>query len=364
MIDKKITLVALSWEKKPYLKRLILSYTNYDYHLILADGSAEPWNWPPKGSSGKLTWEYFNLNGSGNPVGSYVDRFVEAISRVNTEYITFIDDEEILFPQGIEKSIQKLDLDIKASCAGGGIATLFTLGNGGMKVGKWGRRSDQFRLTSQNLDDRINLIINEERTANLTYQVMRTSIVKNFTNILRESDFKYFASPEVFITLHLLKHGTWEMGHYPYWLRVTGPAHESLDRWDSGNDCMSTSEAYWIASSIYPDENLKKEDLYNLIMSKWGSSRVIKIKQSNQLVSFREIKNRSKALLKKIPFLLYFYKRLNKKQIYTRTLMSYFQEYSELSPELFHESLFFESILQKFPTGITDSLDTSLKFKL
>lgn len=362
MINKKVTLIALSWEKKPYLKRLILSYTDYDYHLILADGSSEPWNWPNTGSSGRLTWEYFNLDGRANPVGSYVHRFVEAISKVNTEYVTFIDDEEILFPIGIEKSIQKLDLDINASCAGGGIATLFSLGKNEMKVGRWGRRSDPYQLTSQNFDDRINLIINDERTANLTYQVMRTSIVKDFSSILKESDFKYFASPEVFITLHLLKNGTWEMGRYPYWLRVTGPAHESLDRWDSGNDFMSPSEAYWIASSIYPDESVKKENLYSLILCKWGTSRVNSIEQENTFLSFRKLKNRAKEFLRKIPFLLYFYKRLSNKQINTPTLMSYFQEYSEWSLESFHECIFFESILQKFPTGISGSSDTSLKF--
>lgn len=364
MSNKKITLIALSWKKNPYLKRLVVSYSNYDYHLILADASEEPWTWPAIGSSGRLTWEYFNLSGGDNPVGSYVHRFIEAISRVKTEFVTLIDDEEILFPTGIEKSIKKLQDDKNASCAGGNVATLFSSDENEIKVGKWGRRSDPFYLSSQKSFDRINLVIEEERTANLTYQVIKTSLAKEFSNLLKESNFKYFASPEVFITLYLLKNGTWEMGNYPYWLRVTGPAHESLDRWDSGQGYMSSQEAQWIASNIYPKEEVDKDHLYKLIISKWGLPRVSLVKKANISMRINSLKTKSKSFLKNIPFVLFIYKKFFRKTIYVPNLINYFQQFAELTPESLSECLFFESILQKFPVGISSSDGSSLKFKL
>ena len=110
---KIITIIVLSCDKQDYLRRIIWLYRSFDCHLIFADGSKNDWDSGDSGEFGNLTWEYFRTSSRKRTFKNYTERFIESIKLVTSPYTVFMDDEEFLFPSGIQAAIKFLE---KNSC--------------------------------------------------------------------------------------------------------------------------------------------------------------------------------------------------------------------------------------------------------
>ena len=345
-----LTIICLSRNRHAFVKRLILAYCHTNFHLIIADDSTSKWDWPESGIFGSLTWEYFTTTGS-TPQRSYIKRFREAASRVTTEFVCFMDDEEFIFPTGLERAIQELKLDSSASCAGGSISILLSENFGTLKLGKWGRRSDDYSLVLSTPIDRMKQIVNDTRTATLYYQVMRRELVIEFGKRIQAFNSQFHSSIEIFLALYLLKHGKWSMGSYPYWLRVEGLANKS-----DSKEYMTKGEISWIAESLFNNnsELLDRISLANEIENAWGESTF-----ANNVQGFtwfkslwRKMMNYSKSMIKKSHILTIVFKKWMWKPRATMSFKELFESYDLVSSDQLLEVAHIEAVLRSYPKGL------------
>ena len=219
------TAVILSYNRQDALRRQLLFYANKSVHLILADGSDDDWGSGDSGSIGEMTWEYFRISG-----WNYMDRYRKAISKVETEFMVFIDDEECILWTGVERAICFLKANPDHSCAGGRVGRASVGGVGkrplskSFSVADWNYFSSRFGLLQDDFRLRLQNLVTENRTANIYYQVHRTELVKKFAETFDEKilEVKYLGTHEILFCCFIVVHGKWQMQNYPYWFRYGG----------------------------------------------------------------------------------------------------------------------------------------------
>jgi hypothetical protein len=284
-------------------------------------------------------------------VRSYVKRFYEASKRVTTEFVCFLDDEEFIFPTGLERAIQELELDSSASCAGGRISTLISDDFGTLKLGKWGRRSDDYSVILSTPIDRMKQIIKDTRTANLYYQVMRRELVIDFGKRIQALNFQFHSAIEIFLALYLLKHGKWSMGRYPYWVRVDGPPNKS-----DSEDYMTKGEISWIVESLFNDnsELLDRISLSNEIENAWGESTfATSVQEFTWFKSLsRKLMNYSKSLIKDSALLTVVFKKWMREPTRKMSFKEFFESYDMVSADHLLEVAHIEAVLRSYPSGL------------
>ena len=215
----RVTAVILSYNRHDALRRQLLYYADKLVHLIFADGSDEDWGSGESGSIGEMTWEYFRIPG----FDTYVERLRTAILKVETEYMFFLDDEECILWTGIESAIKFLSQNDGHSCAGGRADSLSFV-DGKLAIGPWGRWSKPLSLTQEDAIERLSVIGQKGRTANLFYVVMRTRDAHKLSQVfdVRFSFNSHSAGFfEIYLASFLALAGKWTMGSYPFWFRYS-----------------------------------------------------------------------------------------------------------------------------------------------
>ena len=211
-----MTAVIVSYDRQDVLRRQLLYYANKPIHLIFADGSDDDWGGGDAGSIGKMTWEYFRISG----YNSVLKRLVEAVHRVETEFMFFIDDEECILWTGVEQAVEFLRQNPDHSCAGGRVAFANWVNR---RLWVYSRHyfSSDFSLLDEDPIARISKMIKTNRTANLYYQIHRTLIVKEFYKRLPDFDVRelYLGTVEIMFTGFVTLHGKWTRRDYPFWFR-------------------------------------------------------------------------------------------------------------------------------------------------
>lgn len=214
-----VTAVILSFNRQDALRRQLLYYANKPVHLIFADGSDEDWGSGESGSIGEMTWEYFRIPG----LDTYVGRLRTAILKVETDYMFFLDDEECILWTGIESAVDFLSQNDGHSCAGGRVDSLSFI-DGKLAIGPWGRWSKPLSLTQADAVERLSVIGQRGRTANLFYVVMRARDARKLSQVL-DVQFSFNTHSagffEVYLASFLALAGKWTMGSYPFWFRYS-----------------------------------------------------------------------------------------------------------------------------------------------
>jgi glycosyltransferase domain-containing protein len=206
--------------------RQLLFYADKPIHIIFADGSDEDWGQGVSGSIGEMTWEYFRISGS----NSLITRLGASVERVKTQFMFFLDDEEIILWTGVEKAISFLQNNPEHSCAGGKVGYAHAVGrrkyfaSKKLSVSDWGRFSRNFSLTHNDVSKRLIPLISSNRTGNIFYQLHRTEIIKKFSSQLAvlPIEGKYIGTTELLFTYFIITQGKWQMENYPYWFRYGG----------------------------------------------------------------------------------------------------------------------------------------------
>ena len=331
---KIITLVVLSYQKQDFLRRLILLYRDFPCHLVIADGSNSRWTSGDSGELNNLTWQYFQIPSSQRSFKNYAERFVKSINLITSPYVVFIDDEEFLFPSGMQSAINYLNRNPTHSAAGGQIFLVEPENK--YRVSTWGRKSTEFELLENKSIDRISKLVFHQRTANLMYQVVPTEIYQKFTKILSRSDFlnsiKFHSALEIFQSLFLAKQGNWKMQNYPYWIRIPG----SINDGQSVSYFLTRDEMRIISRNLFRS-NTKENYLLEKIMKVcWGVNSVY----------HRQSLNRAMLDSKKINSFSYYLKTFIKRKIVTDRFNPFEDNYLE-------EFNSFIKIIRDYPMGLS-----------
>ena len=345
------------------LRRELLYYANKPVHLIFADGSDADWGSGDSGSIGEMTWEYFRISGW----DTYLRRMSEACGRVKTEFMFLVDDEECILWSGVVQAVEFLKRYPDHACAGGRV-DISRSEKQKVKLQPWGGFSRPFSLTESGAIQRVVRMVDQNRTANLYYQVHRSSIVRIFTDNASELKHEHV---EVVFSSFVTSQGKWVMGSYPYWIRSGG----SLEPPSPFPNFVDESNAIEMADSIIllsggvslEPQNTEplveaKKSLVGSILSSYGDNSKKNLKTANlksQQISRGRVRNlllefrRWKKYLVKIlvNFFPSFYEYKFPREIMrVRTYAKYYAGRSNvINDDLFN----FESIWGDYQTGLT-----------
>lgn len=238
------TAVVLSFNRQDVLRRQILYYSNKPIHLIFADGSDEDWGSGHSGSIGEMTWEYFQISGS----LTYVQRLAEATSRVQSEYMFFLDDEECVLWTGIKQAVAFLSVNSDHACAGG-TAYSTSLSRRRLCLVPHYNQWNKFSLTLNDPIQRFHHLFNSRKTKACYYQVLRTADVKIFAETVRNYHIygKSRYLPEYLLHGFLALCGKYEPGNYPFWIRHGG----SQPKIDGESEIVYVRDVVEMADLIY-----------------------------------------------------------------------------------------------------------------
>jgi len=240
----RVTAVILSYNRQDALRRQFLYYANKPVHLIFADGSDEDWGSGESGSIGEMTWEYIRISGT----LTYLKRLEVAISKVRTEFMFFLDDEECVLWTGINKAISFLSVNPDHACAGGSAFTTEFSQRRLCLVPHY-NEANKFSLTFNDSFQRFHHLFNSKRTKSCFYQVLRTVDVKIFAETVGNYSLggKSRYVPELLLHGFLALCGKYEPGVYPFWIRNGG----SQPDLDGESNEISVRDVAEIADLIY-----------------------------------------------------------------------------------------------------------------
>lgn len=97
------SIIVLSYNRHDRIKEVIAKYNNSNKKVFIADGSDS--------AISKDEYEnYSNIIYLHRPgINTYVDRLIETLKQVETEYFILLDDEDLLFPRAFELILDKID---------------------------------------------------------------------------------------------------------------------------------------------------------------------------------------------------------------------------------------------------------------
>jgi glycosyltransferase domain-containing protein len=274
-MEPEITLVIPSYERHPYLRRQLLYYVDKPLHIVIADGSSVAWEDGDSGARGQMTWEYFHIPG----FDTYTQRLQLAMERVPTEFMFLIDDQECILWTGVLRAVDNLRENPDHSCAGGRVA-ITAVGAEGLHLCSWGRWSEPWGLLEPRALDRFRSLVEEERTANLYYQVFRAADMRRYLDVFSDYRASYIGAGEIAPAAFRALSGKWVMDSYPFWIRHG----ESLSRPASALNPMSETEVSTMAKKLVAlttqagppargvggEGHFDADDLAQLISAKWG----------------------------------------------------------------------------------------------
>ena len=362
------TAVIVSYNRQDVLRRQILYYANKPIHLIFADGSDDDWGSGDSGSIGEMTWEYFRISG----YNSVLKRLVEAVHRVESEFMFFIDDEECILWTGVEQAVEFLRQNPDHSCAGGAVlraskglsAKRFQPRS--FALSTWHNFNSSFDLTDSDPISRIYKLNNEGRTANIYYQVHRSKIVKAYSQKIMNFDFieKYTGTLEIIFTSFVIKHGKWAKCEYPYWFRfgesVLSP--NKLPRYMSAKDCEEVTRLLIEGDSLDLCDSTSSLRLVQVLQKTYGEVRILE--RLNRKIPIR------KKILKGKPLnLLARMRRVSKVYLFevfpaffelifsdeAMRVKTYATRYAGGSKEVMADLAKFEDIWSRFSNGLSNS---------
>jgi len=307
------TAVILSYNRQDVLRRQLLYYANKPVHLIFADGSDSDWGSGDAGSIGEMTWEYFRISGH----DSVSKRLVEAVYRVETEFMFFLDDEECILWTGVQKAVEFLKQNPDHSCAGGAVKIVTSV-NRRMWVDRWGHWSRPFSLSDEDPIVRLTSLNKSKRTANLYYQIHRSLIVKKFAKRLSnfEVSRKYSGSVEIMFTGFVTVYGKWTSGDYPFWFRYgssiaapsTVPSFMSVDEATEMVEWFDRAfiDIFLRVNSV-EEKTLITKDLHETLLRSYGEFASLPKRLRNKKNIDRDfnwlisaVRNQSKYITKKL----------------------------------------------------------------
>lgn len=163
-----ISLIVLSINKQKYLRNQLKQYHDKPVHLILADGSDSDWGSGFSGESGRMAWSYFQISGP----NTFWLRMNEALRRVETPFVAFLDDEDYMTWSGLTRAARFLQENPEYSSAGGTYSFALSVGRRTGLVSA--PNGSEYQLIDASRHLRLDQLFSDRRTAHIYYQLHRT----------------------------------------------------------------------------------------------------------------------------------------------------------------------------------------------
>lgn len=180
---KDITIIIPTHNRENYLSRILDYYKNYDIKLLIADSSEK------KFTSSKLNKP--NITYSYTPNLDPTTKWFKILELVNTPYLVYCADDDYIFVDEIENSIDFLDLNKDYVCIQGKIITYtnFTLSNKiEYNLSTTSRHTNfcnnNFEVTSDNQIDRLKECTYPYR--HLSYSIHRYGNIYEIYELLKD----------------------------------------------------------------------------------------------------------------------------------------------------------------------------------
>lgn len=235
-----VSIILLSYERQPYIRRHIAYFWNHPVNLIIADGSATPMQLPSLEGAG-CTIRYIHVPGA----DTINVRLELAMQKIATEFVMMMDDADLYFVTGIENAMRSLSEDQTQSAAAGRVAHLGkNMRSQELVCRDWGHWSSSLELTGSPEKNLLRMM-HEARTANLYYTLMRRDVFEQILGKTLELSFSSAHATEIFVSGSLVVRGNFRLGSYPFWIRTEVPSvptalseSKSIFEWheDSGPD--------------------------------------------------------------------------------------------------------------------------------
>lgn len=124
MKGNKITFLLTLKDRSEYTENWLKNNYNKNFNFLIADGSIGDEN-----KNILLKYQFSNLKykhyGVDETVLMYINKIINAIKDIDTEYIMMCDNDDYINFIGIDKCIKALDNNIDYTCAGGTIYSIF-----------------------------------------------------------------------------------------------------------------------------------------------------------------------------------------------------------------------------------------------
>ena len=243
---KDLTIIIPTYNRPKLVRRAILYYSDFPVNIVIADGSEQSSELYPCGTYGKFKWFYFNIRGR----MTLTERCRTALNFVETQYFCFLDDGDLLLYSGLSRAIDEMKGDTIRKVGGGMAGKIFPCHQttSGQKVNVYGADQHWSLPFSQSLNSdpmyRIMDTLQQKRTANLNYLVMRTLDYRDALSDLFASKIGAIEIYELIISAIISATTPVVLGNYPFWIRSDVPSVPSND-W--------TPRLEWNAAS-YPGE--------------------------------------------------------------------------------------------------------------
>lgn len=357
----QITIIILTYQRHNFIRRQILYYASYAVHLIFADGSENRWEHKNWGVNNDMSWRYIHYPG----YDTVRERLHLALEQVETDYVCLLDDQECILWSGLIAAINTLKNNPDHSCAGGLVA-IYDSSDG--KLTTW-KGFSELNLTHSKILDRFTKIVGPEQlSANLVYQVMRTSDLRDFSSNMRDHFGNSTATHEVALSGFLALKGKYLTGQYPYWIRSGGtvPVPYGFEVIIPSSEIKRLSSKLLamlnLNNNVSMDKLVTIENLTEAIEKGWGQSS----KWANDSKEYfdgirvrdktikQQLRTTSSIYIKTKAPLIYHayktYKKSGKKD--SLSFLEYANFYSDYSYEVIRDILSLEIIWKTFPNGI------------
>jgi len=208
-------MVCLTLGRQSLLPLLLQRYADKPLHVVIVDGTSEPWVHQPDFSPGCLTWEY--IHHPGPSIAKYFERFVLGLERVRTDFVVWGSDDDVILWDGIVLSINHLRTHPEHLLAGGRVIRVDPRT---LSVHPWKHWGKPLHIEGMPMA-RVLKVMSTQRTANYCYQVYRTSALRHVARYFISIDsVPNSGAGECLLALSLAFLSPFELGEYPYWVRV------------------------------------------------------------------------------------------------------------------------------------------------
>lgn len=367
----RLSIVCLSYERQRFMRRQLAYFANKPVHIVFADGSEKNWGLGERGTIGAMTWNYLHIPGA----GTYQERWLKASRMVNTEYVCMMDDADILLWSGLSRAVNFLDCNSDYHYSAGKVASVFHhKPTNEWITGKWGHWTATYNLDgSQPPEERLINLINDRRTANLFYLVVRSSIFAKLVNIITDTKYSFNAAIELLWAGFLAINSPYQMGDYPFWMRTDEPSVPS-------KLSSSVPRSQWTEQN-YPHELSRFKQIISDELSKSGvepskcsqiTEEYLKIHLEQSVAAEKQISNRSNFRQKILTIFKQSIKRFfdifgiakivsrkkfnnfkKRNQLETSMVDFWKKECKNIKQDQVDDLLEIESLIKEFPHGIS-----------
>ena len=270
-MNDSVTIVIPTHCRHSYLRRCVDWFSKGGYPIVVADSTSTPWNVP----SPLRNVNYVHVPGG---FEVYTNKLLQALNRVNTPFVAFCADDDLILPSGLDQSVDFLKSNVDYSfCQGYSylfqeICHNFIL---------WPMHYDYHDDSSPSWLDRVC-----SPKSTVYYGVNTTSVIGEALLFMEESQFltsvNHIAAIDFVLTATVAKHGKFKRLRVPFGLREYSSNPTSISRgemlFDDQFSSFNRSLVRHLCSNS-ADSTIAKMRLTNLIIEDFAANALYDLKK-------------------------------------------------------------------------------------